>query len=130
MDGAAGLTQCPIPPGKSFTYRIPISEDESGTFWFVDIQMDHSPLFGRETSNRRRYHAHQAVARGDGLYGGLIVHRPVGRLSLRDRDWRSTDVSRYGYEKELLLLVGDWYHRKSEDVLAWYMNSASFGNEV
>lgn len=52
MDGAAGLTQDPVPPGESFEYRF--TPPDAGTFW---------------------YHPHakswQALTRG--LYGALIV---------------------------------------------------------
>jgi FtsP/CotA-like multicopper oxidase with cupredoxin domain len=34
MDGAAGITQCPIKSGTNFTYQIPIG-NQSGTFWSV-----------------------------------------------------------------------------------------------
>lgn len=51
MDGAAGLTQCPIPPGQSFTYR----------FWAVPV-------------GTHWYHSHQAAQRLDGLFGMFIVH--------------------------------------------------------
>ncbi|KAF2804330.1 uncharacterized protein BDZ99DRAFT_525918 [Mytilinidion resinicola] len=54
-DGAIGMTQCPISPGSTFTYTIPVS-GQHGTFW---------------------YHAHEQVQRADGLYGALIVHEPV-----------------------------------------------------
>jgi len=40
------------------------------------------------------------------------------------------DAYRYGYDKELLLLIGDWYHLPAEDVLAWYQDPGNFGNEV
>ncbi|KAJ5901666.1 multicopper oxidase-domain-containing protein [Penicillium taxi] len=40
-----------------------------------------------------------------------------------------SDAQRFGYEKELLLLIGDWYHRPAKDVLAWYMTPGNFGNE-
>ena len=52
MDGVAGLTQDPVPPGEEFTYTVPL--EDAGTYW---------------------YHAHtiawEQVARG--LYGPLIV---------------------------------------------------------
>ena len=32
MDGPVGVTQCGIPPGGMFTYRVPVDE-QSGTFW-------------------------------------------------------------------------------------------------
>lgn len=95
MDGAAGFTQCPVPPGKDFTYDFTIGAEEHGTFW---------------------WHSHSQLQRGDGLYGGFIVHRPVHHpLS--------------GDDAEALLLVGDWFHRQQIDVFATYNTDLSFGEE-
>ncbi|KAK0672592.1 multicopper oxidase-domain-containing protein [Cercophora samala] len=58
MDGVAGISQCGIPPGKSFTYEFEII-DQRGTFW---------------------YHAHSKVQYTDGLYGPIIVHDPDEKL--------------------------------------------------
>lgn len=111
MDGAPGVTQHDISPGDTFTYNITIPLDQSGTFW---------------------YHSHSGTTRADGLYGGFIVHAPASKSKVRGllapTDFADSD--RYGYEKELLLLIGDWYHRPSRDALAWYLRSGSFGNEV
>lgn len=100
MDGAVGFTQCPVPPGGEFIYEFDIDEEQSGSFW---------------------WHAHSQVQRGDGMYGGLVVHRPSKQYS---------EMSVYGYEMEYLLLVGDWYHRSAEEILAWYTSARGFGNEV
>jgi len=54
MDGTSFITQCPIPPHSSFTYRFMASP--AGTHW---------------------YHAHLAGLRADGLFGFFIVHRAV-----------------------------------------------------
>jgi FtsP/CotA-like multicopper oxidase with cupredoxin domain len=99
MDGAVGITQNPLPSGESFLYNFTIGDDEFGTFW---------------------YHGHEKTQRDDGLYGGFIIHRPVKACN---------EAQIYNYEKEILLLIGDWYHRPSTQVLSWYMNSRSFGNE-
>lgn len=110
MDGAAGVTQCPIVPGAQFVYNITIPADQSGTFW---------------------YHAHAGTSRADGLYGGLVVHAPASKPTVRGLMTRNRDdAQRFRYEKELLLLIGDWYHRPARDVLAWYMAPGNFGNEV
>ncbi|KAJ5948165.1 multicopper oxidase-domain-containing protein [Penicillium verhagenii] len=107
MDGAAGVSQCPIPPGGQFVYNFTIPADQSGTFW---------------------YHAHVGLSRGDGLYGGLVVHAPASRSTVRGLLPRlNGDAYQYGYEKELLLLIGDWYHWSASDVLAWYMNPGNIG---
>lgn len=100
MDGVVGLTQCAIGLGRSYTYRFRIADTQHGTFW---------------------YHAHSGVQLADGLYGGLVVHQPS---SSREAALAGT------YDREQLLLVGDWYHRPARDVLAKYQDHSSFGNEV
>ncbi|MCJ1411176.1 hypothetical protein MMC19_005264 [Ptychographa xylographoides] len=53
MDGPVGVTQCPIPPGGSFTYDFVVNQP--GTYW---------------------YHSHDAGQYPDGFRGPLIVHDP------------------------------------------------------
>ncbi|KAK3392343.1 Cupredoxin [Sordaria brevicollis] len=53
MDGSSMVTQCPIPPGASFTYNFTI--DQPGTYW---------------------YHSHTQGQYPDGLRGPLIIHDP------------------------------------------------------
>ncbi|KUJ15800.1 uncharacterized protein LY89DRAFT_783068 [Mollisia scopiformis] len=65
------------------------------------------------------YHAHSELQRADGLYGGLVVHNHTTPLE---------NVS-YQYDKELLFLVGDWYHWPSDKVLANFMDRTSMGTE-
>ncbi|KOS38191.1 hypothetical protein ACN38_g10995 [Penicillium nordicum] len=109
MDGAVGISQCPVPSGGYFVYNLTIPSDQSGTFW---------------------YHAHSGVSRADGLYGGLVVHAPTSKSAARDLISRRRDNAyRYTYDRELLLLIGDWYHRPARDVLEWYMDPGNFGNE-
>lgn len=110
VDGAAGVTQRPIDPGAQFVYNITIPSGQSGTFW---------------------YHAHTGTSRADGLYGGLVVHAPATKSAVRGLMSRARgDMQRFGYKKEFLILIGDWYHRQAEDVLEWYMAPGNFGNEV
>lgn len=109
MDGAAGVSQCTIPPGGQFVYNFTIPQDQSGTFW---------------------YHAHSGTSRADGLYGGLVVHAPAPKSTVRGLISRERGRDESSYDKELLLLIGDWYHRPSGDVLAWYKEPGNFGNEV
>ena len=55
MDGAAGVHQCAVPPGSTFTYDFIF--DQPGTYW---------------------YHAHNDGQYPDGLRGPVIVHDPKG----------------------------------------------------
>lgn len=34
MDGTAGVTNCPIPPGESFQYEFTV-RNQWGTYWYV-----------------------------------------------------------------------------------------------
>lgn len=108
-DGAAGLTQNPIPPGANFTYEIQLAQDQWGTFW---------------------YHAHEQVQRADGLFGALVVHRPACQgFETCGQQQQQPQPPGLEEEEDRLLLVGDWYHRPAGEVLAWYMRAGSFGNE-
>ena len=61
------------------------------------------------------------MQRADGLFGGLIVHRPAEK---------DTDATIFGYDKEQLLLVGDWYHWQGSHVLDWFLDPDHYGLEV
>ncbi len=63
MDGVPGLTQVPIRPGTSFTYRFAL--ERPGTYWF---------------------HPHAGVQRDRGLYAPLIVEDPHEPLRY-DHEW-------------------------------------------
>ena len=53
MDGVNGVTQCPIAPGESYTYRFRAMQ--YGTSW---------------------YHSHYSLQYGDGMVGPLTIHGP------------------------------------------------------
>jgi iron transport multicopper oxidase len=53
-DGVPGITQCPIPPGESYTYEIDTGS-QTGTYW---------------------YHSHYHGQYVDGLVGPLIIEDP------------------------------------------------------
>ncbi|GKT70477.1 multicopper oxidase [Colletotrichum tofieldiae] len=80
MDGVSGITQCPIVPGGSFTYRWKAST--YGSTW---------------------YHGHHALQYGGGLWGPLIIYGPshvkydfdLGPVTL-------SDYYHYPYEKVAL----------------------------
>lgn len=52
MDGTIGVTQCPIAPGHSFTYRFNVT-GQAGTY---------------------HYHSHMSMQASDGLVGPLVIH--------------------------------------------------------
>ena len=93
MDGVANLTQPPIKPGETFTYRFPVPD--AGTFW---------------------YHAHhkswEQVARG--LYGPLIVQEAQNELNASDivivaDDWRL--LTDHQFDEASLGSLRDWSHQ-------------------
>ncbi|KAF8903804.1 laccase 17 [Mucidula mucida] len=71
-DGPAFVNQCPISPGHSYTYDIPLN-GQAGTFW---------------------YHSHLSSQYIDGLRGALVVYDPEDpHLSLYDVDDESTVIT-------------------------------------
>ncbi|CEI39947.1 hypothetical protein FVEN_g2212 [Fusarium venenatum] len=52
MDGTVGVTQCPIAPNSTFTYKFNV-KGQHGTYW---------------------YHAHHSAQASDGLLGPMVVH--------------------------------------------------------
>ncbi|KAF1959011.1 multicopper oxidase [Byssothecium circinans] len=56
MDGTVGVTQCPIAPGYSFTYRFNVT-GQTGTYW---------------------YHSHMSMQASDGLVGPIVIHARGG----------------------------------------------------
>ncbi|OCF35746.1 hypothetical protein I316_02236 [Kwoniella heveanensis BCC8398] len=84
MDGVPGVTQCPIPPGGTFTYKFEIIE-QYGTYW---------------------YHSHFGNTMADGIVGPLIIHSKDEPLK-RGQD----------YDEERILIVTDWMHDQSADVV-------------
>lgn len=99
MDGVVGYTQDATPPNSSFTYAFTIEENQSGTFW---------------------YHSHSREQIGDGLWGALIIHKPVEVMD---------EKHMHGYGQDLLLMIGDWYHHPAEDLFQRYLHWSRAGAE-
>jgi iron transport multicopper oxidase len=87
MDGAAGYTECGIPPHGKFTYSF-VVDQEPGTHW---------------------WHAHNKAEFVDGLFGAFIVDPPPGEVELINRRWEIPD------EYDQILFIGDWSHESWED---------------
>ena len=64
MDGPSGVTQCPVPPGASFTYTFQVSFP-SWTWWtwLMEIQLNNPGTFW--------YHSHNNGQYPDGLRGRI-----------------------------------------------------------
>ncbi|KIM91323.1 multicopper oxidase [Piloderma croceum F 1598] len=142
QDGTPGVTQCPIPPGSTYTYRFQIDPEQSGTFW---------------------YHSHTAGQRTEGLFGALIVHSPDAAADrsaaqaishaphdlIKARDSQifsgipNAKMKREGllpthgllrvgsvsYDEEVVLLLHDWYHRTAKETINWFESIRSLGKE-
>ncbi|XP_021372474.1 L-ascorbate oxidase-like [Mizuhopecten yessoensis] len=101
MDGVDMVSQCPISPGQSFTYRF--IADPIGTHW---------------------YHSHLGVQRTDGLAGALIV------LPRSERAKKSKSNDLRPIEKEFVVMVQDWFHKSSLELtehFVWDLRRFAFG---
>ncbi|XP_062572660.1 uncharacterized protein LOC134234599 [Saccostrea cucullata] len=83
-DGVGFVTQCPIPPGQTFTYKFKT--------------YPHGSFF---------YHAHIGDQRSMGLYGGLVIYprqnlsQPQEGFSLLLQDWNHSDDPEAIYQRML-----------------------------
>ena len=66
MDGVPALSFMGIKPGETFTYRIPLPEHQTGTYW---------------------YHSHSAFQKQTGLYGAIVVEPRAGYKDRFERDY-------------------------------------------
>ncbi|KAE8381899.1 multicopper oxidase-domain-containing protein [Aspergillus bertholletiae] len=80
-DGVPGVSQCPIIPGASFTYRF--QADHYGTSW---------------------YHSHYSSQRTDGAYGPMIIHGPVQPGASYDLDLGPVMISEYDHKSYYTIL--------------------------
>lgn len=53
-DGPAYITQCPIQPGNTFTYRIIFSEEEGTLWWHAHSDFDRATVHGAIVIHPRR----------------------------------------------------------------------------
>ena len=85
MDGTVGVTQCPVPSDRNFTYEFRVS-GQSGTYW---------------------YHSHVSAQASDGLFGPFVVHSRSER-ALQELGYSSDRVimvSDHYYELSSVLLM-------------------------
>lgn len=99
MDGAVGVTQCPIAPGQDFTYRFRV-DGQSGTYY---------------------YHSHMGVQLADGLVGPLVIH-PRGEDEEEKRQKIPYDVDR-------VVMVSDYYYDLSAALAMQYLAPGSENEE-
>ncbi|KAF8318764.1 hypothetical protein DL93DRAFT_2054111 [Clavulina sp. PMI_390] len=93
FDGAVAVTQCPIPPGESLTYDIPVSQ-QYGTYWL---------------------HGHYLGQYVDGLRAPLIIEPRNPLPSLYQYDDEYTIVLADWYHKEHATLLKEFINPANPD---------------
>lgn len=102
MDGSAGITECGIAPGTSFTYNWTVQQ--SGTYW---------------------WHSHYAPTYADGIFGPLILHGEDEKFRIINPDNATTTIPSNGttvranYDQDLIFVVNDAYQADSFSVAAF-----------
>lgn len=83
MDGVVSLTQCPLPPGRTMTYRWRATQ--YGSTW---------------------YHSHTGLQTWEGVFGGIIINGPASANYDEDKgvillnDWDIQTVDELWYTAE------------------------------
>ena len=107
MDGVGKVTQCPIAPQSSFSYRY--NATPSGTFW---------------------YHSHSGAQRTDGLFGALIVKERSDKMENIREDLHKHDVQEAFTFKDRphqhTLTFLDWQKEASLDLFVQAQGGVGF----
>ncbi|MBT7944194.1 MAG: multicopper oxidase domain-containing protein, partial [Alphaproteobacteria bacterium] len=95
MDGVPTVSFDGIAPGKTFTYKFPITQ--SGTYW---------------------YHSHSGFQEPDGAYGAIIIE-PKGREAFKyDREYVVQLADKHPHAGARILrnlkMMPDYYNRKQQ----------------
>ncbi|KZO94338.1 multicopper oxidase [Calocera viscosa TUFC12733] len=101
-DGAHGISQCGIPPGQSFTYNFTL-DGWTGTTW---------------------YHSHYQTQYTDGAVGALVIN-PSNATTNADGQQVTpapTAPNLPEWDADFVVILQDWYHGQSQDVLEQYMS--------
>lgn len=117
MDGPSQVTQCPIPPGHSFTYNFTVCvEDSAANISGTSFQQS------RETSDfcvlqitqpgTYWYHSHTQSQYPDGLRGPLIIHD-------------ANNPYKKDYDEEIVLTLSDWYHEQMQLLIPAFMSKTN-----
>ncbi|KAK2168045.1 hypothetical protein LSH36_21g09034 [Paralvinella palmiformis] len=102
MDGTGEVTQCPIVPGETFTYRF--VAHPAGTFW---------------------YHSHEGVQRAEGVYGLFVVLPSPG--STLDKVIKEKYPE---FSADYIVNVQEFYEQSSEEVyLQWIWDMGRYAND-
>ncbi|KAM0239991.1 hypothetical protein ACHAPO_002970 [Fusarium lateritium] len=102
-DGVPGVTQHPIKPGSSFTYKFHATQ--YGSFW---------------------YHSHHRGQIEDGLYGAIIIHPrhdEPNPFHLISEDEHTVYKIKEAIEKVKPIVISDFVHLTSEE--KWDMTVAA-----
>eukprot|EP00658_Telonema_sp_P-2_P006303 TRINITY_DN12405_c0_g6_i1.p1 TRINITY_DN12405_c0_g6~~TRINITY_DN12405_c0_g6_i1.p1 ORF type:complete len:835 (-),score=179.19 TRINITY_DN12405_c0_g6_i1:269-2773(-) len=100
MDGVAGVTECGITTGETRKYRFNITQGP-GTHW---------------------YHSHVAAQTADGLQGPIVILPRKGEVD------PVKVVTPYAVDQ--VLMVQDWSHDSSRDLMARYMSRIGSYSQV
>lgn len=109
MDGTAGITECGIAPGTTFTYNWTVQQ--SGSYW---------------------WHSHYGPTYADGLFGPLILHGDDEKFRMinpnnatsAEANANTTTITTNGtavsasYDRDLILVVNEAYQADSFTVAA------------
>ncbi|KAG6817658.1 hypothetical protein H0H87_005415 [Tephrocybe sp. NHM501043] len=106
-EGSAFVTTCPIAPGASYTYEVPLGS-QTGTFWYHRYA-DYDPPDCISYSIPPAF-SELGVQYVDGLRGAVVVYDPADpQADLYDVDDLNT-----------IIQLGDWWQNSSSALLVGY----------
>lgn len=115
MDGTEGVTQCPILPGDTMTYRFVVDRVSAFTCNFstdkhklnsCSLILTWKIFLMTCQPGTYIYHSHYGMQRSAGLNGMIVVKVPKGF------------PEPFTYDREYNILLNDWWHNSTNDQAA------------
>lgn len=129
QDGVPAVTQCPVAPGKSFTYSFTADLCKWPVVAVFNFESSH-----QHTDGSSWYHSHYSAQYAGGLFGPMVIHGP----SKQKYDIDVGPISTYHLPESIFcfvrtmlivcpIVLSDWYHKEYFDLVEETMDPAAAG---
>ncbi|KIS66557.1 uncharacterized protein UMAG_05548 [Mycosarcoma maydis] len=117
MDGTMLVSQWPITPGKFFDYRIPLTAEDKGTYYYhshvgVQSMTAYGALVVEDPEEQELWDPSQATLLKSKHAESVEFVHVYGEEALH-KNGKSGQNSPYSYDQDRVLAIGDWFSYSS-----------------
>lgn len=129
MDGTTLVSQWPIYPGRLFDYRIPLTAEDKGTYFYhshagVQAMTAHGALVVEDPSGP--YNDPAQLAHQEEKHPGSVKLKHVQGAKGLKKGGGSDGAGPYSWDEDRVLALGDWWGYSSLDRIHSQLNADPF----